>query len=582
MMGHDLRAPGYRRPGHPRPGRLDERRPGRRAGPVRPARHRRRTSAAAMRWRRRLQQGRQARRHRQLAVGQRSGVVREPVLGAPRRRTGRCARSSTRRCTTWTRTGSPRSPSRAAFAMVPGKSEGLNWLARHQGDPRQPWKVERVDAFPTSHHVAWADFDGDGAEELVNAPLIGAQGPGADLRPGQGVGLLVQPEGLGPPHHHRGHSRHHSSRAASRSGMATRATSCSWRASRASRVYRATGSGAAMKFEKQLLSAGSRRQGAAAGRERRRRRPAGRPEILRVGRAVARQRSGGLHREGRPMAAARHLRQGRQRPRDGRRGPERRRARRRRGQRQQPAVAEQPECADWRRPRVLRAGRCGDGHVAVPAHRGVRCDERVRRRGHERRSPPRPASAPAGAAPSAGTRTSASSSPSVTALWRYAAILVVAAGVSRLPQLTSPHLLLDGDEAILGLMAKHLAEGREAPIFFYGQAYGLSFFEAAAGAVAFRLAGVGDVQLKLAMLAIWLVGVVAFFAALARLLGPRRSFWAGAPVRAASRLGGVVHEGQGRLPDRLRRHVPSSGTCWSRFAIARGPRPGPWPVRSPP
>jgi hypothetical protein len=63
----------------------------------------------------------------------------------------------------------------------------------------------------------------------------------------------------------------------------------------------------------------------------------------------------------------------------------------------------------------------------------------------------------------------------VTAQWRYAAILVVAAGVSRLPQLTSPHLLLDGDEAILGLMAKHLAEGREAPIFFYGQAYGLSF-----------------------------------------------------------------------------------------------------------
>jgi hypothetical protein len=114
----------------------------------------------------------------------------------------------------------------------------------------------------------------------------------------------------------------------------------------------------------------------------------------------------------------------------------------------------------------------------------------------------------------------------VTALSRYAAILVVAAGVSRLPQLTSPHLLLDGDEAILGLMAKHLAEGRDVPIFFYGQVYGLSFFEAAAGAVAFRLAGVGDVQLKLAMLAIWLVGVIAMFAALARLVGPRRSLWA--------------------------------------------------------
>lgn len=114
----------------------------------------------------------------------------------------------------------------------------------------------------------------------------------------------------------------------------------------------------------------------------------------------------------------------------------------------------------------------------------------------------------------------------MTPSWRYAAILVAVASVSRLPQLTSPHLLLDGDEAILGLMARHLADGREVPIFFYGQAYGLSFFEAAAGAAAFRLTGFGDVQLKLAMLAIWLVGVIAMFVALARVLGPRRSFWA--------------------------------------------------------
>src|SRR5262249_47721494 len=41
--------------------------------------------------------------------------------------------------------------------------------------------------------------------------------------------------------------------------------------------------------------------------------------------------------------------------------------------------------------------------------------------------------------------------------------------VSRLPQLFSGDLLLDGDECILGLMAKHVAEGRDFPIFFYGQ-----------------------------------------------------------------------------------------------------------------
>jgi hypothetical protein len=61
----------------------------------------------------------------------------------------------------------------SAFAMEAANSLGLNWIARRQGDPRKPWKAEKIDSFPTSHHVAWADLDGDGELELVNAPLIG-------------------------------------------------------------------------------------------------------------------------------------------------------------------------------------------------------------------------------------------------------------------------------------------------------------------------------------------------------------------------------------------------------------------------
>jgi hypothetical protein len=64
----------------------------------------------------------------------------------------------------------------SAFAMVPAKSEGLVWLLRSQGDPRQRWKEQRVDAFATSHHIVWADIDGDGKKELINAPLIGPKG----------------------------------------------------------------------------------------------------------------------------------------------------------------------------------------------------------------------------------------------------------------------------------------------------------------------------------------------------------------------------------------------------------------------
>ena len=52
-------------------------------------------------------------------------------------------------------------------------SEGLVWVARHEGDPRQKWTTKQIDKFPTSHHLAWADIDGDGKKELMNAPLVG-------------------------------------------------------------------------------------------------------------------------------------------------------------------------------------------------------------------------------------------------------------------------------------------------------------------------------------------------------------------------------------------------------------------------
>jgi hypothetical protein len=62
-----------------------------------------------------------------------------------------------------------------AFAMQPANSEGLVWVLRHDGDPKQRWKAQQIDKFPTSHHIVWADVDGDGKKELINAPLVGAK-----------------------------------------------------------------------------------------------------------------------------------------------------------------------------------------------------------------------------------------------------------------------------------------------------------------------------------------------------------------------------------------------------------------------
>lgn len=110
-------------------------------------------------------------------------------------------------------------------------------------------------------------------------------------------------------------------------------------------------------------------------------------------------------------------------------------------------------------------------------------------------------------------------------MWVYVAALAIVAFASRLPQLFSRNLLLEGDECILGLMGMHVAQGREFPVFFYGQKYGLSILEAPAAALSFTVFGSGPVALKIAVLAIWIAGVAFYFVAFARVVGTARSFW---------------------------------------------------------
>lgn len=151
--------------------------------------------------------------------------------------------------------GIPEIAFQSAFAMQPANSAGLNWLARHQGDSRQPWKIEKIDGFPTSHHVVWADLDGDGRKELINAPLLGPKGlaPTYDqdkasvfwYSPTDWARHVVADDIPGIIHRVRAARWDGNTRdqvfVASFEGIA---------------VYRATGTGAAMKFEKRLLSSG--------------------------------------------------------------------------------------------------------------------------------------------------------------------------------------------------------------------------------------------------------------------------------------------------------------------------------------
>ncbi|HEY3244994.1 MAG TPA: hypothetical protein VGM03_16760, partial [Phycisphaerae bacterium] len=99
--------------------------------------------------------------------------------------------------------------------------------------------------------------------------------------------------------------------------------------------------------------------------------------------------------------------------------------------------------------------------------------------------------------------------------------------LTRLPLILGGHFFPDGDECILGLMAKHLAEGRQLPVFFVGQRYGLSLVEAGFAAAAFRMFGVSPVVLKLAMLPLWALGWVFMVLSVRRWGGERAALIAG-------------------------------------------------------
>jgi hypothetical protein len=90
-------------------------------------------------------------------------------------------------------------------------------------------------------------------------------------------------------------------------------------------------------------------------------------------------------------------------------------------------------------------------------------------------------------------------------------IVIIVCFVSRIPQLLSPNLVLDGDECVVALMAKHIYALKGFPLYFYGQAYGFSAIECLAIVPFYFFAGFTTLAAKLAMLSLWTVGVVFLY-----------------------------------------------------------------------
>lgn len=93
-------------------------------------------------------------------------------------------------------------------------------------------------------------------------------------------------------------------------------------------------------------------------------------------------------------------------------------------------------------------------------------------------------------------------------------IILFVAIVIRLPQLLNPTIALDGDEAISGLMVKHILAGKDIPIYFYGQNYGFTLFESIFSLPFGAIWGVNTLTVKIPIFIMWLVGLVFFYKAL--------------------------------------------------------------------
>jgi len=77
----------------------------------------------------------------------------------------------------------------------------------------------------------------------------------------------------------------------------------------------------------------------------------------------------------------------------------------------------------------------------------------------------------------------------------------------RLPHFLSVQFCYDDDEALIGIMAQNLIKGIDIPFFFYGQNYGLSFFETLSVALFLPILGSNIWALRMGGLLIFSLGL---------------------------------------------------------------------------
>jgi 4-amino-4-deoxy-L-arabinose transferase-like glycosyltransferase len=106
-------------------------------------------------------------------------------------------------------------------------------------------------------------------------------------------------------------------------------------------------------------------------------------------------------------------------------------------------------------------------------------------------------------------------------------VILAIAAVSRFVILFASQTHVHSDEAIIGLMAKHIREGRSLPFYMYGQPYNAgAAVEAYLAAAAYGLFGVGVLPLKFVIVGLSLVCLTLFYGMAYQFYGRRTALFA--------------------------------------------------------
>ena len=134
--------------------------------------------------------------------------------------------------------------------------------------------------------------------------------------------------------------------------------------------------------------------------------------------------------------------------------------------------------------------------------------------------------------------------------------------VARTVPFMAPGVRFDADQAVVGLMAKHISEGRAFPLFFYGQSYLLAV-EAYLAAPVMWLLGPTEVALKLPLLAMNVATVLLLVWRAHRDLGL-------APWALALTVAGLVCGALSMRRQAPARHAGIPGTALPGYLVAVG------------